>query len=87
MGRNHANLLIRLRMKVFAAWHAETAELSVQRSLTSCLRRIRSRYTFSRKGNTGSRAQRSSLYRLARTRERCGPAAARMQQATAAVSA
>ena len=41
-----------------------------RRHHTSCLRSILSRYTFSRKGKTGRRALRSSLYRLASTRER-----------------
>ena len=75
------------RHKAVYCWHAMTTGCPVQRSLTSCRRRIRSRYTFSRKENTGSRAQRSSLYRLASTRDRCGPAAASMQHVTAAVSA
>lgn len=45
---------------------------------------MRSRYTFSRKGNTGKVLVRSSLYKFASTRDLCGPAAARMQHVTAA---
>ncbi len=56
-------------------------------SSTSALWSILSRYTFSRKGKTGRVLVRSSLYRFARTRDLCGPAAARMQQVTAASKA
>jgi hypothetical protein len=48
---------------------------------------MRSRYTFSRKGHTGSLALRSSLYSCASMRERCGPAAARMVHVIALLSA
>ena len=61
--------------------------LSSCRYSTSARCSIRSRYTFSRNGNTGRVLVRSSLYRFARTRDRCGPAAARIQQVTAASSA
>jgi len=76
----------------FDACHAIRVTACQQRqrvdgSCTSALWSIRSRYTFSRKGNTGRVLVRSSLYRFARTRDLCGPAAARMQHVTAASKA
>ena len=55
--------------------------------LTSALRRMRSKKTFSRKLKEARRLVRSSLYRLASSRLLWGPAAARTQQVTAAESA
>ena len=53
-------------------------------TITSSLRRILSRYTFSKKAKTGKDLVLSSLYKLAKTLDLCGPAAARIQHVTAA---
>mmetsp|Transcript_45898 Transcript_45898/g.73462 ORF Transcript_45898/g.73462 Transcript_45898/m.73462 type:complete len:200 (-) Transcript_45898:702-1301(-) len=69
---------------LLASWCGFNPRLNAS---TSGCRRMRSRYTFSMIGKIGSVAQRSSLYKVASTRLRCGPAAARMAHVTASVSA
>eukprot|EP00958_Prasinococcus_capsulatus_P030056 scaffold7881_cov363-Prasinococcus_capsulatus_cf.AAC.1 len=62
------------------------ARRAAKASISGCVR-MRSRYTLRSSEYTSSAAQRSSLYSIARMRDRCGPAPARMAHVAAALSA